>query len=589
MAPPFRSNGIFIVASTLANWQFTVAIRTSLNTLLSRNEANLPLALLGILVGLAAGLAVNLFRFALEAPFPFFGNGLHHDNFEALPPYLHFLLPVIGCIIIGQLLHFLTPELRLMGVSYVIDKVQNFRSRMPVRNAVMQFITASIALLSGGSCGREGPAIHMGATAGGAIGSWLQLPNNSIRTLIAAGSAAAIAAAFNTPVAGVIFAMEVILMEYAISGIIPVIIAAVSGTVVTQILYGGESVFAIDDVAMNSLWQIPYVVLMGLIIGIIASLFVKLHKFACGFIHIDLRLRLLLIGLLTGTVGLFMPEILGTGYDSLNDALQGNLALTFLIALLSLKLIVTALSLGLGLPGGVIGPSLMLGGLAGGIMGIVGESLLPGSISTPGFYVLIGMCAMMGATLQAPLAALMALLELSNNSAIILPAMLIIVVANLISSELFKIQSVFLNSLTPRQSGFSPELSRFLNRYAISSVASNKFATLQPGADLQSIREELEQNPDWLIIDYTGEHDAIIARASLELAMENADFDLNKLDRAREVTAINQQATLLEALETLAEKGTHMGYTFRHDHKGDIIIQGVFSQDDIMAFYKGTQ
>lgn len=578
-----------LLALQKLNWQFKVALLTPLHNLLSRDEAKIPMAVLGILVGIAAGLVVNLFRFILESPFPFFGNGLHHDNFEALPPYLHFLLPVAGCIVIGQLLHVLTPELRLMGVSYIIDKVQHFRSQMRVRNAVMQFVTASIALLSGRSCGREGPAIHMGATAGGAIGSWLQLPNNSIRTLIAAGSAGAIAAAFNTPIAGVIFAMEVILMEYAISGIIPVIVAAVSGTVVTQILYGGEPVFVIDEVAMNSLWQIPYVVFMGLIIGIIASLFVKLHKFACGFGHIDLRLRLLGIGLLTGSVGLFMPEILGTGYDSLNDALQGNLALTFLLALLSLKLIVTALSLGLGLPGGVIGPSLMLGGVAGGIMGIVGESFFPGSLSTSGFYVLIGMCAMMGATLQAPLAALMALLELSNNPGIILPAMLIIVVANMTSSELFKIKSVFQNSLTPRQSGFSPELSRFLNRFAVSTVASKKFATLHPGADLPTIRDALEKNPDWLIIDYIGTHDAIIARASLELALENADFDLNKLDRAREVTAINQQATLLEALETLAEKGTHMGYTYRQDHKGEIIIQGVFSENDIMAFYKGTQ
>ena len=153
---------------------------------------------------------------------------------------------------------------------------------------------------------------------------------------------------------------------------------------------------------------------------------------------------------------------MGTGYDSLNDALQGQLGLSFLLVLLGVKLIVTALGLGLGLPGGLIGPSLMLGGLAGAAAGIVGEQFIPGSFSSGTFYVLIGMCAMMGATLQAPLAALMALLELSDNPNIILPAMLIIVVANITSSEIFKTRSVFHNTLEPGQSGFSPELSRFL-------------------------------------------------------------------------------------------------------------------------------
>ena len=128
---------------------------------------------------------------------------------------------------------------------------------------------------------------------------------------------------------------------------------------------------------MNSLWQIPYVVLMGLVIGGLASSFVSIHKFAVSFNHIDLRLRLLLTGLITGAAALFVPEVMGTGYDSLNDALQGQLGLSFLLILLGVKLIVTALGLGLGLPGGLIGPSLMLGGLAGPLPALLASNLFP--------------------------------------------------------------------------------------------------------------------------------------------------------------------------------------------------------------------
>lgn len=546
------------------------------------------MAVLGILVGIVTGLVVNLFRYLLENTMGFF-TGLHHDDFESLPTAWYFFLPVFGCLLIGQLLHILAPDLRRMGVSYVIEKVQHFRSHMPFRNALMQFMTASIALLTGCSCGREGPAIHLGGSSGGLLGYWLGLPNNSIRTLIAAGSSAAIAAAFNTPIAGVIFAMEVILMEYALTGIIPVIVAAVSGTVITQIFYGDDPVFVLESVVMNSLWLIPYVVLMGLIIGALGSLFVSIHKRATGFNHVDLRLRLLFTGLLTGSVALFIPEVMGTGYDSLNDALLGNLGLTFLLTLLAVKLLVTATGLGLGLPGGLIGPSLVIGGLAGAVMGIIGEQLFPATLSSTAFYVLIGMCAMMGATLQAPLAALMALLELSDNPNIILPAMIIIVVANLTSSEIFKTRSIFLNTLTKQKQDFPAELSRFLSRYGVSTVANYKFVTLLPDAEPEQITKAMENKPEWVIIDYEGHNDAVISSAALELAMVNPDFSLKKLAKAESIIPISHNVTLLEALETLTVKKASYGVIHQPYKSGSAGFAGIFCLDDIMDFYKGTQ
>ena len=478
------------------------------------------------------------------------------------------------------LLHTLKPEQQRLGVAHVIDKVQHFRSKMPVHNAVMQLVTAPIALISGGSCGRKGPSIHLGAAMGGAIGSALVLPNNSIRTLIAA--------AFNTPIAGVIFAMEVILIEYAITGIIPIIIAAVNGTVVTQVLYGDEPVFMIESVAMNSLWQLPWVVFMGLVIGVLASSFVRLHKLALSFSHLDVRLRLALLGLFTGSVAIFVPEIMATGYDSLNEAMLGKLALDFLLILLVAKLVVTAISLGLGLPGGAIGSSLIICGIAGAFMGTIGEQIMPGTIPSTAFYVLIGMCAMMGDTLQASLAALMALLELSDNPAIILPAMLIIVVSNLTSSEGCRTRSVFHNTLSLKQSGLSPEALRFLNRYGVSTVTSFKFTRLEPEADRETIEKPLATIPEWVIIDYPANNKAIVSRAALLIAMEKENFNLQDLEQVTAVIPISMQATLFQALETRTQAKTPSGYITMETRDGTKTVSGVITQDAIMNFYRRT-
>lgn len=554
--------------------------KPNFHSLLSKNDARLYLAALSILVGIIVGLIVTMFRFILENGFPFLTNGLEADNFEALAPIFRFLLPLSGCLLIALIFHIFKPQSGSMGVSYVINKTQNFRGYMPLKNAVLQFFGATFALLSGGSCGREGPAIHIGATTGSGLGYALNLPNNSVRTLIACGSAAAISASFNTPIAGVIFAMEVIMMEFAISSFIPVIIASVGAAVVTQIFYGDKPVFDIAITQMVSLWEIPYVAFIGILLGALASIFVRLHKFASAFNYIDQRIRLAGIGLLTGGTALLVPEIMGMGYDTLNLALQENLALSFLCLLLVAKLMVSALGLGLGLPGGIIGPTIMIGGVAGAIMGNIGVLFFP---SDPAFYVLLGMCAMMGATLQAPLASLMALLELSNNPNIILPAMIIIVVANLTFSEILKSKSVFLNQQDESRAP-SKELSRFLNHYGVSALINNNFQTISPDMEILQLKDQLQEYTEWVIIDHDIENKVLINRESLNTDHENLEQILADIELSQKMIAISHRATLQEALESLQEAELQYAYIYTRS-KHASFITGIISIDDIIRFY----
>jgi len=192
---------------------------------------------------------------------------------------------------------------------------------------------------------------------------------------------------------------------------------------------------------------------------------------------------------------------------------------------------------------------------------------------------------MMGDTLQASLAALMALLELSDNPAIILPAMLIIVVSNLTSSEGCRTRSVFHNTLSLKQSGLSPEALRFLNRYGVSTVTSFKFTRLEPEADRETIEKPLATIPEWVIIDYPANNKAIVSRAALLIAMEKENFNLQDLEQVTAVIPISMQATLFQALETRTQAKTPSGYITMETRDGTKTVSGVITQDAIMNFY----
>ncbi|MEX1058189.1 MAG: chloride channel protein, partial [Natronospirillum sp.] len=443
--------------------------------------------------------------------------------------------------------------------------------------------------------------VHLGAAGSSALGQMLQLPNNVIRLMVACGSAAAIGALFNTPIAGVIFAMEVILMEYTIAGFTHVILAAVSGTVITQLIYGDERVFMLSDVRMNSLLEIPYVILMGLIIGVLASVFVRLQQYSLSFSSIDIRKRLMLAGLLTGLFAMFIPEIMGSGYDSLDLAIAGEYSMLFLGLLLISKLILTPIVLGLGIPGGFIGTTLMMGGICGALMGTLGNLALPQYQAEPAFYVLLGMCAMMGAVMQAPLAALMATLEISNNSNLILPAMLIIVVSNLTASEGFRLDSIYQIILRSRGIKTPNNLARLLNRYAVSSIMNTDFVTLDTNSKTW-IDTLGKTDKSWALLQYGLADDSeasasktetrLLPVASVqEMLAKNAnlpgpDFYRNIKAQGSVTGSVSMHATLQQALNYMQNNDLEYACVRSPVRFGQERLLGFLGVDDIIRFYR---
>lgn len=467
---------------------------------LSYHDALPQMVLLGVLSGLAAALLIVAFRWLIDTPLGMaFGDNV--DDFESLPPLLRFLVPFGGALLLGVTLSLLSKQYQNVSVSHVLDRLHNYQGKLPFGNIVVQFIGGIVALVSGQSVGREGPSIHLGAGIASQLGQYFKLPNNALRTLVACGAAAGIAASFNTPMAGVVFAMEVILMEYTITGFIPVILASVLGATINQLVFGAELNFVAVDNQGSLLTELPFMVLSGVVFALSAATFIKVHLWCLRRSDHPVWQRYLFIGLLTGAVAIYLPQILGTGYDTLNLAIGNNIDLQLLIMVVIAKLLVTAVVTGLGMVGGIIGPTLMIGGCLGAIMGLLGNSLA-NSASEPGFYVVLGMVAMMGAVLNAPLAALVAILELSHNPGILFPAMLLVVVACLGVQVGFSYQGIFAEQLRVKGHDLLAEAGKgFLSRVGVRSVMNRSFRVTVLPVSREEIVRHVASEAIWMVIE----------------------------------------------------------------------------------------
>jgi len=562
---------------------------------LANVDALLLLSFLGLISGLLAGAVILAFRFAIEASQ---GSFLAvNDHYEVLSWQIRLLLPIAGGIVIGLILKALSKELRMVGVVHVLERLNYHEGQLPWRNAVLQFVGAAISIISGHSVGREGPGVHLGAASGSLLGQSLHLPNNSTRTLVACGCAAAIAASFNTPLAGVIFAMEVIMMEYTIASFTPVILAAVSATVLTRLVYGVDPAFSVPLFELASLLEMPWIVVMGIVIGGLAALFNTLLKHASGWLsQSSILLRCSLAGVITGLIALVFPQIMGIGYDTVTAAMLGQLGIGLLAGILVAKLLATTASIGLGIPGGLIAPVLFIGAIAGGILGAIGQIVLPDTSAGVGLYVMLGMAAMMAATLQAPLAALMALLELTGNPNIILPGMLAVIAATLTSSELFGREGVFVMLLRSRGLDYrSDPVAQTLRRIGVTSQMSQDFARHGQFLPNANAAEFLANSPRWIIVEIDSKPVALLAVGDLQRYLEDpeldrdADIDLLEIPAERlQITGINRRATLQEALQQLDREQAEALYVWRTGISQAHHIEGIITRATIHTAQQGV-
>lgn len=467
----------------------------------SHVDGLLLLSLLAVFCGIFSAAIILVFRLTVEGSLSFLLPG-SIESFEALSSIERILLCGGGGLLVGLLLQCFNKEAIETGVTHVIERLDYHQGYMPIKNTLVQFVGAAISLISGQSTGREGPSVHLGASSGSVLGRLLSVPNNSLRTLVACGVAAAISALFNTPLAAVIFAMEVVLIEYTIIGFTPVILSAVSAVAFTRIFYGDYTPFVVPAFELHSMLELPVVILLGLIIGILSVCFSYSTLFLSNISErYPIWTRTTAAGLITGLLAVVYPQIMGTGYDTVSATLLTQIGLSTLVILTAIKIISTAFAIGLGIPAGLIGPTLFIGACAGSTIGIIVESTILSDIANPGFYAMLGMAAMMAATLQAPLAALIYLFELTANEAIIMPGMIAVVVALLVVRIGFKQSSIYRQILLHRGRDYrNNPVSQALRRIGVASIMDRNIVQHHKKITTRHAARLLKRDPEWILL-----------------------------------------------------------------------------------------
>ncbi len=362
------------------------------------------------------------------------------------------LIPALGGLIVGPLVWFLAREARGHGVPEVMEAVALRGGVMRPRIVAVKTLASAISIGSGGSVGREGPIVQIGSAMGSAIGQALSLPARQLRTIVGCGAAAGIAATFNAPIAGALFAVEVIVGDFAVTQFSPIVISAVVATVVSRWFLGNHPAFEVPAYEVGGPFELLPFMLVGLAAGLVGTLFVRV-LYRCedlfGLLPLPEWSKAALGGLLVGVIALWFPHVLGVGYSTISDALTGALPITMLALLLGFKLLATSLTIGSGGSGGVFAPSLFLGAMTGGLFGQCMNLWFPDFSSDAGLYALVTMGAVVAATTHAPLSAIIIIFELTQKIDVIPPVMAASVVSSLLAMRLAR-NSIYTTKLVRR-------------------------------------------------------------------------------------------------------------------------------------------
>lgn len=389
-----------------------------------------------VAVGIASGAGVWFFKLMIDLA--------HRLMFDliggALSPIGHWtvlFVPIIGGIAVGLITYYLIKVERHHGVTSIMEAVALAGGRLRYRRMPAKALASALSIGAGASVGPEDPSVQIGASFGSMFGQWLRLSDERVRMLVAAGAAAGVAAASNAPIAGVFFAMEIILGEIGGRAFSVVVMAAVISAVFTQAVSGAQPAFHVPPYTFNSAWELPLYLGLGLIAGPLAALYVRVLYAAKDFFHnldVPRWLRPAIAGAMVGVVGIWLPQLFGTGYPTIEGLFGGPvLPVLLLIALLVAKLVLTPASIAGGFLGGVFAPSLFLGAVLGMAYGEIAQYLFPGLGIVPGAFAMVGMAAMLAGAVHAPLTAILLLFEMTNDYRIILPLMFAVVISMVVS------------------------------------------------------------------------------------------------------------------------------------------------------------
>jgi CIC family chloride channel protein len=468
---------------------------------------------MALVVGLGSGFGAVAFRWLIETAHTFF-----FVTFPAFLPspalplfrlqtLITAITPAVGGLIVGLITCFVAPEARGPGVSSVMEALALQGGRIRPLVIAARPIATSVSLGSGGSGGREGPVVQLGSAIGSALSQLARLSDERTRNLVACGAAGGVAATFNAPLAGVMFALEVLLAEFRLVQFTSVVVAAVVATVIGHTYLGDVPAFPFPASASPKAWELPIYALLGA-----AAAFVGVGFTHALYLVDDLFerqscspfLKPVFGGVIVGVVGLWFPQVLGIGYSSIEAVLFNRLTLISIAVLGLLKIVVTAITIGSGGSGGIFGPCLFIGAMLGGLFGQAVHQGPPGS-SVPSSYALVGMSAVFAAASRAPITAILTLFEMTRDYNVILPLMLATVISAIVARHLLD-DSIYTVKLTRR--GIDIHADRNLDLMSTILVSEamtpiDEITTVTPATPLTELARMFDETHDHGLFGHT--------------------------------------------------------------------------------------
>ncbi len=453
---------------------------------------------LAFLTGLIAGFAAIGIRWLIHtiSGWAFPGGGDVLTNIMNSPWYVILFLPAIGGALVGPIIYFFSPESKGHGVPEVMQAVIIGGAKIRPRVAIIKAITAAITIGTGGSVGREGPIVQIGASLASTVGQMFQITHKQLKTLVGAGAAAGIAAAFNAPIAGALFAVEVILMDFQVSQFSPIVIASVIATFVSHHYQGNFSEFQVPHYNyVSSLETFTYLGL-GIFTGIISFVSIKILYAVEDFSEERLTFIPSYIlpavgGIAIGGIGLVFPQVMGMGYASIDSALNGNMLWVMALILVFAKIFATSITLGSGGSGGVFAPALFIGATSGAFFGSFIHWAFPAWTGTPGAYALVAMGGLVAGTMRAPITAIIIVMELTGNYEIILPLMITCIISTIVATKLSR-ESIYTLKLIKRKiklhAGFEYDLMKDIY---VSDIYQRRIDTILVSAGYNEVIKKL--------------------------------------------------------------------------------------------------
>ena len=525
------------------------------------------LGLFSVMAGISAGYGAVIFRSLIGFFTWFFFNGCGRI-LEFMGPFRVIFSTALGGLIVGLLIRYFAKEAKGHGVPEVMLAVASLGGRIRFRVAGVKALASAICIGSGGSVGREGPIVQISSALGSGLGQLFRLDDEKIKVLVACGAAGGIAATFNAPIAGTFFALEVILRRYSQKFFSAIVLSSMIATLISRHYLGNHPAFDTPNYQFLNLWETPLYVLFGLIAGLIAVFYIKcLYGFEDLFekIRIPDFVRSAIGGAIVGTIGVWYPQIFGTGYDIIELTLFGKIGVQLVVMLLFLKIIATSITVGSGGSGGVFAPALFIGAMLGEAFGKITYMVIPDFVFPPGAVALVGMAAVFAAAAQAPFSAVLILFEMTGDYQIILPLMVTCVISTLVAKKLSR-ESIYTMKLVRR--GINIQDMRDvdpLDLLKVSSAMITTPVTVRADATVDSVLDLIERtgHKGFPVVDEKGDLVGMISSLDLHMSLSRPAGDLRPGDRrineimTKDIVSCNQGDSLRLALELIA--GRHIG------------------------------